>query len=662
MEKKINYLARDFKSIKKELINFSQKYYPELNDSLNDASVGSWLVDLMSAVGDDLSYHTDRMYQETNINSASLKSSILNMARLNGVKIPGAKSSVCEVELTIELPLVADDTSGDFGEVDWNYAPLIKRGSLVGNSQYVFEICEDVNFGEQFSSNGISNRKFVPLRNSNGVIESYRVSKTVLVYSGQSRVYKKVITEEELVPFMEVILPEQNIMNVESILFKETDNFQLEPNMFEYYIDEEEFKLNNEDISTYRYFEVNSLSDQYRFGTKTNVWDGGLNENPYSVDVYEDIDGIRRYFYGEWKPITQKFITEYTDNDYLKIIFGGSNYVPMSPDYTSPNKYFATKIMCNDMLGLLPKVGWVMYVLYRVGGGASANLGIGAINKIINANISFPKQCNLTNKSYQSNVINSLKVTNLSPSYGGKDAPSINEIKYLTKYSVGNQDRCVTLKDYKAKVMSIHPKYGCPFRCNVVEDNNKVSMSVLGLDKDGKLTNVLPQVIIDNMIEYLSGYKMLTDYVEIKSGRIFNLGFEIDVFIDKNYITSDIITKVINKVKSYMDINEHDMGEDIFVSDLEREITNIDGVMSIIDLRVMSKHANNGTYSSDICPLPEKKEITNSCNEEDVQTSSNEGEFQIDLDAIDYILYSDYDSMFEIRNPENDIIVKAKLR
>ena len=39
MEKKINYLSRDFESIKSELIKFSQKYYPEISDNFNDASV-----------------------------------------------------------------------------------------------------------------------------------------------------------------------------------------------------------------------------------------------------------------------------------------------------------------------------------------------------------------------------------------------------------------------------------------------------------------------------------------------------------------------------------------------------------------------------------------------------------------------------------------------
>ena len=84
MEKKIKYTARDFEAIKGELLAFSKKYYPELSDNWNDASVGAWLIDLVSSVGDSLNYNMDRIFQETNINSANSKSSVLNMARLNG--------------------------------------------------------------------------------------------------------------------------------------------------------------------------------------------------------------------------------------------------------------------------------------------------------------------------------------------------------------------------------------------------------------------------------------------------------------------------------------------------------------------------------------------------------------------------------------------------
>ena len=204
--KKINYLARDFQGIKSELIKFSKEYYPELTDSYNDASVGSWFLDLVSAIGDNLSYHTDRMYQENNIDSANLKSSVLNAAKINGVKVPGPKASMCEIELSCSLPV--DQTTISFPS--WKDAPIIKMGSVVGNSSYHFELIEDVNFAEQFNMDGVSNRKYTPNRNSNGVITGYTVTKTTLVMGGSNKVYKKVLSQGEVEPFMEVVLPEKN--------------------------------------------------------------------------------------------------------------------------------------------------------------------------------------------------------------------------------------------------------------------------------------------------------------------------------------------------------------------------------------------------------------------------------------------------------------------
>ena len=111
MDKKINYTARSFQDIRSELVGFSKKYYPEICDTFNDASVGSWLLDLVSAVGDNLNYHIDRTYQENNVNSASLIGSVLNSARLNNVKAPGPKASMCEVELSCTLPLDTTEIS-----------------------------------------------------------------------------------------------------------------------------------------------------------------------------------------------------------------------------------------------------------------------------------------------------------------------------------------------------------------------------------------------------------------------------------------------------------------------------------------------------------------------------------------------------------------------
>jgi hypothetical protein len=70
----------------------------------------------------------------------------------------------------------------------------------------------------------------------------------------------------------------------------------------------------------------------------------------------------------------------------------------------------------------------------------------------------------------------------------------------------------------------------------------------------------------------MSHYKQINDYIEIKSGRIYNIGLSLDVFIDKNYNVANVVTNVINAIKDYFDVEKHEMGEDIFVGDLEKQL------------------------------------------------------------------------------------------
>ena len=669
-QKKINYLSRDFADIKDELIKFSNTYYPELADDFNDSSVGAWFIDLVAAVGDDLSYHTDRMYQETNIDSANLKSSVLNQARANGLKIPGKKSSICEVEISCVLPT----SSEGIHLPDWNYAPILQSTSIVSAGDYNYQLTEDVNFAEQFNKDGFSNRKMTPARDGNGSITGYNVSKSTIVINGITKIYKKVIYSTDLKPFMEIVLPEANVMNVESIIFKETTDFNTNPSIYEYYIDEEQYRIGRESVMTYRFFECDSLADQWRFGTEANIDKYVINDmyNPHLYDDYTEIiqeDGsgdtitarTTRYYRGKWKPLTQKFITEFTDNGYLKIIFGaGNTYGDVPSGYATYGKYIAARQINNDMLGVIPKEGWTMYVLYRVGGGISTNLGPGAINKITLANIDWGGNTGNTDGSVRGKVITSFEVTNLSTAVAGKDEPSTEEIKALMKYNMGAQNRAVTVKDYRVKLMQMPPKYGAPFRNTVIEANNKIEMDFLGINALGQLDSALPQTIVENVLEYMSNYKQINDYIEIKSGRIYNIGLGIDVFIDKNYNPANVITNIINYVKEYFSVNNHEMGDDIFLGDLEKEITLLDGVVSLIDLRVYKIW--NGNYSPDKCPLPPlvPEGVCEPSLAQPFNTPDGSLSEQIDLMAVDKVLYGDYNSMYEIKNPTFDIQCRAK--
>ena len=665
-EKKISYLNRTFEDYQQSLLEYVKTYYPTISDKFDDASIGSWLIDLVASVSDNLSYHIDRVYSETNIDSASEKSSIMNIARTNGLKVPGAKASIAEEKFTCNLPVATseDNSSSSLGMPNWAYAPVIKKGTKISAGSQYFEVMEDIDFAEQFDSYGVSNRTITPIVNGNNIITQYRVDKIGTVSAGETKIYKQVLTASDIKPFMEIILPDTNVMNVESIIFKDGTDYNGVPSMAEF-MNQNEFVPASDSpshVDTYRYFEVNSLVEQYRWGDDISTTRVG-NQNvgqpvAYTYGFYDEatanIIPTACVTKGEWVPLTQKFITEYTDNGYLKITFGSGESAGQRVNYSNAESDFSknqiSRMIRNNFLGKLPNGGWTMYVQYRVGGGAASNVAAGRITNISYLSAEIGRCISSdADASIIATVRDSIRCTNTTPSVSGKDAPTVEEIKNMIKYNNASQERCVTLKDYISRVQMIPPRYGCPFRINALEVNNKILMYMLGIDYDGKLSNELPVQMFRNIENYLSMYRSVNDFIEMKAGRIVNLSFEVDLFIDKNYDASDVMRTVISTIKNYMDINKHQLGEDIYVSDIQKEISKVDGVINVIELRIYNETGDK--YSQ-----------TKTSQETIDDGETNPNRQQINLMASQYVLNSDADEMFEIKYPETDIKVQAMQR
>lgn len=674
-DKKITYLSRNFDDYKKSLREYTKKYYPDISDSLNDASIGSWMIDLVAAVSDNLSYHIDRVYGETNIDSAQEKSSLYAMARSNGFKIPGPKGSITEVKFSCLLPVYVTNNANSNSTTNipnWRFAPVIKKGTKLSSGNHVFEVMEDIDFKEQFDDNGVSNRQIIPQKNNNSVIVSYKVTKTVTVIAGESKVYKQVVVNDSIKPFMEILIPDKNVMNIESIIFKKGSDFKSIPNNNEFYINTEFLSAseNPYKTDTYRFFEVNSLLEQYRWGDEIDNNIKGNQILPQSKkitygyvysegDVYTNIP-TSVITKGQWFPLTQKFITEYTDKGYLKIIFGSGLPIGQSVDITDASDFTKSQIsrmIQNDAMGKLPPQeqgeNWTMYIKYRVGGGNNSNIAAGTLTNILYLDAEIGSHIyTLDEQKISNSVKNSITVTNTIPSVSGKDMPTVEELRNMIKYHNAAQERCVTLKDYENRIMAMPPRYGTPFRVSATEENNKVMLYLVGLDNNGHLTSTLPEQMIKNIINYLSMYRSINDFVEIKSGRIINLSFEVDIFINKNYNTGEVVKNVITTIKDYMDINKRYIGEDIFVGDIQKEISKIDGVLNLIDLRIYNEYGKNYSYVM----TPQQIKEYNGYNEKE------EGRDEIDLSVSDYILITESDSIFELKYPETDIKVRVKTR
>ena len=140
----------------------------------------------------------------------------------------------------------------------------------------------------------------------------------------------------------------------------------------------------------------------------------------------------------------------------------------------------------------------------------------------------------------------------------------------------------------------------------------------------------------NNIAEYLSNFRMVNDYVEINSGKIFNLAFEIDVYV-QNIADNTIANSIITIVKNYMDVNNYEMDENVFLARLQRQILDANGVVNVISIKVFNKVGGN--YSNNVV------------SQQILDTAT--GEIQI----INNTIYSTANSMFEVKFPQKDIVV-----
>jgi hypothetical protein len=96
----VDYLARDFVSLRNALLDFAAQRYPNWTSPI-EADVGGMLAEVMAAVGDELSYVQDRFAREAFLETATERRSLRKKARLLDFEIHDGRSPSTLVELTV---------------------------------------------------------------------------------------------------------------------------------------------------------------------------------------------------------------------------------------------------------------------------------------------------------------------------------------------------------------------------------------------------------------------------------------------------------------------------------------------------------------------------------------------------------------------------------
>ena len=132
----------------------------------------------------------------------------------------------------------------------------------------------------------------------------------------------------------------------------------------------------------------------------------------------------------------------------------------------------------------------------------------------------------------------------------------------------------------------------------------------------------------------------MNDYLVIEPAQVIDLSFEVDLLLDPSFNQGEVVTEVIQVVNQFLSPSNLELGQDIFLGILIRNVSNVNGVINLIDFRVYNKVG--GDYSSN--------QVSQSYSDPETK--------QIEL--IDGTIFAQPMQTFRIKFANKDIIVRAK--
>ena len=592
--KDISYMSKDFDSIKSDLIAYIKRYFPNEFQDFNDASGGMAILDLVAYVGDILSYNVDKQVNETFLNRAIETKNIINLAQSYGYTPRKTTPAITNLSLT---SVVSTTTSA-------NQLAVVQKGSKIftsTNPVVSFEILEDVDFSDA------RNRIYT----EDGVNSTITIS-GVSAVAGSTKKFQYSVTDP--VKFLKIKLPDSNVTEIISV--SATDGSE--------------------------YFEVASLAVDTVFTGDINTDSSTTGSAPYIMRLKKvpkrfvkelDGDGTTSLRFGTG------ILTEDADED---VIPNPEDYVlpPTlrgSPSGFAPAAIDSTNFLKTKTLGVAPS-NTILTVDYRVaGGGVETNVGPDTLSKWAEKRVLFKNNLRTSNAALAVTTENNITVSNPDQASGGESGESPASIRINAVNNVNSQMRAVTLQDYQARVMAMPQQFGTVFRSYVVKSNAGYGACLYTICRDSNLNLInTPGVVNNNIKTYLERFKSFSDTIEIKNGKIANIGIDFSATIDPAANAPESLMAAIIELKRRFTINRTNFNDNISISEIMASIQAIDGINAIETFKIINK---------------------TSADNEDTTTYSG---FNFDVDANTFagIVSFPQDVVWEMKYPNLDIVAR----
>jgi len=582
--KVVQYLNKDFDSLKAQLLNFAQTYYPNTYNDFSEASPGLMLIEMASYVGDVLSFYTDNQIQENFLQFAKQRKNLLALAYNFGYrpKVTSAASTMMSIYQVVPATL-----SGSQYVPDFKYALIIEEGARIASNldaKTQFYINEKVDFSQTGSTSDLEVSVFSTDVNNNA--NFYLLKKQAKASSGTLTSTTFTFSNPERFPT--VTITDDNILEI--VTTTDTDNNQ--------------------------WYEVPYLAQDTIFEPTANT-----AANDPTLAQYNDTTP----YLLKLKKVPRRFVSRFKSNGSLELQFGSGvstgadeEIIPNPDNIGLGLPYGVDKMttawdpsnfLYTQTYGIAPS-NTTLTVNYLKGGGAISNVPANTLTNNVGVVSSFAGG-NL-DAGLSSTVLNSLAFTNEAAAIGGGDGDTNEDIRLNALASYPTQLRAITKDDYIIRTLSLPSKFGSVSKAYVnqdasinvnfktdllaTENPNAISLYILSKNSNGNLSIPSP-ALSQNLKTFLSEYRMLTDAVNIKSAFIINIGVEFDIIVRPNYNNKLVLNNCLTLLQSYFNIDKWVINQPIILSDIYSNLDQVEGVQSVPKIDITNKSGTNSGYS-----------------------------------------------------------------
>jgi len=616
-KKDVTYIGKDFGQFRKNLIDFSKQYFPDIYTDFNESSPGMLFIELASYVGDVLSFYSDNNLKESMLEQASERGNIYDIAKSLGYSPKNVVPAYVNLNVYQLVPAIG---SGANVAPDFNYALTIKPGMQIKqkNGTAVFRTLDSVDFSYSSSIDATE----VTIYESNDTTLTptyYLLKKSARAVSGEVKTAN--FSFNTPVPYDKIVLPDSNIIEIISVTESDGDGW----------------------------YEVPYLAQDTIFEAVTNLAENDPDLSPYRSSSPSLL---------KLRKTSKRFITRLRSDNRLELQFGSgisdNNDEEIIPNPDNVGNGLAgfrrnldvdidpSNFLYTRTYGQAPS-NTTLTVTYTIGNGISDNVPPNVLSDI--SFIEFNDDINATTNVGTVNFIkNTIATSNPDAAMGAKTADTLQDIKNNALANFASQNRLVTREDYIVRAYSMPSKFGSVAKAYIVPDDQisqqdyqesripnpfAMNMYVLGFNESKQLV-ALNQAIKENLKTYINYYRMLTDAINIKDAFIINIGIKFEITVLSNYNSNEVLLKCINDLQSYFNVDKWQINQPVVKSDVTNLIANVKGVQSVVNVVFDNLYDTTLNYSG---------------NAYDLASATKNG-----------IIYPSLDpSIFEVKFPTQDI-------